>query len=719
MKAESEQSKAGQPPSALFSLGVLMHLFKMPVNLDRIRHQFCPEQNDLDEMSFLRAAKSLDLKAKKVTVKADRLSKTPTPFIAITNEDEFVVVGKVEGDQMLIQQAGKRPQQVTVDTFWHDWSGKAIFVKQKATLASELKKFDISWFLPVILKHKKIFSEIILASLFVQLFALVTPLMFQVVMDKVLVHQGVTTLNVIVFALVTIAFFDVLLNGLRNYVFSHTTSRVDVLLGAKLFDHLMRLPIAYFQSRPVGQIVARVRELETIRAFITGNALTSVLDLFFTFVFFAVMFYYSWELTLVVLASIPVYVAISVLITPALKARTEEKFQRGAVNQAFLTESLTGVETIKAMAVEPQMKHKWERQLAGYVRASFRAVAISNTGSQSIQLVSKIVTALLLWQGAHLVMAGDLTVGQLIAFNMLSGQVAQPILRLSQLWQDFQQFSISLERLSDVLNTPTEPVLSSGKPPMPEMKGKVNLDNVIFRYQPGLPEVIRNLSLEINAGQFIGIVGTSGSGKSTLTKLIQRLYLPELGKVSIDGIDVSLMDPAWLRSQIGVVLQENVLFDATVRDNIAFSNPAMSMAQVIEAAKLAGAHEFITGLPEAYDTRLGERGSNLSGGQRQRIAIARALATNPKILILDEATSALDYESESVIHQNMSRICRGRTVIVIAHRLSAVRNADRIITMENGQIIEDGSHEELIKNPSGRYRKLVNMQASVAVEEVL
>ncbi len=333
-------------------------------------------------------------------------------------------------------------------------------------------------------------------------------------------------------------------------------------------------------------------------------------------------------------------------------------------------------------------------------------------------IVSKVVTALLLWQGALLVISGDLTVGQLIAFNMLSGQVAQPILRLSQLWQDFQQFKISLDRLGDVLNVPTEPIVSLNRPSLPDITGRIEFDNVVFRYAPNTPEVLRNISLTIEAGQTIGVVGTSGSGKSTLAKLIQRLYVPEQGKVLVDGTDLAVADPSWLRRQIGVVLQENVLFDVSVRDNIALSNPNLSMEKVINAAKLAGAHDFILELPEAYDTKLGERGNLLSGGQRQRVAIARALVNDPAILIFDEATSALDYESESIIQQNMSQITKGRTVIIIAHRLSAVRDADRIITIDRGQIIEDGSHDQLMRNPTGRYFKLYNMQSRTSVNEL-
>jgi len=705
-------------PSGLLSFAIVMHILKQPVNIDQIKHEYCPTGSDIDSLSLLRAAKAAGCKAKRVRVKSARLAKSPFPIIAQKTSGEFFVIGSCDDSKALVQIPGQAPKTIELEELWNNWDGEAIFLSHRSQLTNEDRKFDITWFIPVVVRFKRLFGQVLIASLFIQLFALITPLMFQIVMDKVLVHRGFSTLNVIVVALISIALFDVILNGLRTYVFSHTTSRVDVALGARLFDHLMKLPIAFFSSRPVGQVVARVRELETIRAFLTGNALTAVIDLLFTFVFFAVMYYYSPTLTYIVLASIPVYVAISVFITPPLRARTEEKFQRGAVNQAFLTESVSGIETIKSMAVEPQMKQKWEDQLAAYVKSSFKAVAIGNVGSQAIQFVSKVVTALLLWQGALLVISGDLTVGQLIAFNMLSGQVAQPILRLSQLWQDFQQFKISLDRLGDVLNVPTEPIVSLNRPSLPDITGRIEFDNVVFRYAPNTPEVLRNISLTIEAGQTIGVVGTSGSGKSTLAKLIQRLYVPEQGKVLVDGTDLAVADPSWLRRQIGVVLQENVLFDVSVRDNIALSNPNLSMEKVINAAKLAGAHDFILELPEAYDTKLGERGNLLSGGQRQRVAIARALVNDPAILIFDEATSALDYESESIIQQNMSQITKGRTVIIIAHRLSAVRDADRIITIDRGQIIEDGSHDQLMRNPTGRYFKLYNMQSRTSVNEL-
>ena len=692
---------------------MLLQYLKKPADAETLKHEFCSNGQDLDPITMVRAAKQLGIKARIKQVKPKRLEKAPFPIIARKNDGEYTIIGAAKDGQILIQTPGKQPEQINEERLWEFWSGEAVFLTSRSMLAGSERKFDLTWFIPVVVKYRKLLGEVLLASLFIQLFALITPLFFQVVMDKVLVHRGLTTLHVIAIGLVVISVFDIVLNGLRTYVFSHTTSRMDVELGSRLFRHLLNLPISYFTSRPVGQVVARVRELESIRSFLTGNALTVVLDLLFSVVFFAVMFYYSPTLTWIVLGSIPFYIIISVAITPELRKRTEEKFQRGAVNQSFLTESVTGMETLKSMAVEPQMRQKWEEQLSGYVKSSFRSVVLGIFGGQSVQLVSKIVTALLLWQGAQLVINDQLSVGQLIAFNMLSAQVAAPILRLAQLWQDFQQFRISLDRLGDVLNVPTEPQQSLNRPALPPIQGRVVMEGVHFRYSPTGREILRGVNLEIKAGQCIGVVGPSGSGKSTLTKLIQRLYIPETGRVMVDGHDLALLDPAWLRRQVGVVLQENILFNSSIKDNIALSDPSHSMERIIQAAKLAGAHDFILELTHGYDTVIGERGAGLSGGQRQRIAIARALITNPRILILDEATSALDYESEKAIQDNMQLICKGRTVIIIAHRLSTVRNCDRIITIDQGQVVEDGSHDALIQR-NGRYAKLWQAQTGGA-----
>ena len=693
---------------------MLARFFGVAAEAGQLKHQYGRADEVFGAAEILRASKLLGLKARQVNSDITRLDRIQFPAIARHNDGHYFIIGGIkdegEGKKVLIQDPlEQRPQALPQDIFEQAWSGELILLTKRAGLLGSDRKFDIKWFIPSIYKYRKLFAEVLLASFFIQLLALVTPLFFQVVIDKVLVHKALTTLDVLAFGLLAVSLFEVVLGGLRTYLFSHTAQRIDVGLGAKLFNHLMALPISYFGARRVGDTVARVRELENIRNFLTGSALTLVIDLFFTVVFLAVMYYYSPLLTYVVLASIPFYIILSVVVTPVLRARVQEKFSRGAENQAFLVESVSGMETIKSMAVEPQLQRRWEEQLAGYVKSSFKTTTLGNIANQLASFINKVVVVLTLWFGARLVIEGALTVGQLIAFNMLAARVSGPILRLVQLWQDFQQVGVSVERLGDVLNAPREPGYNPNRASLPQLQGKVTFDNVTFRYQPDRPEVLRRINLDVPPGQIIGIVGRSGSGKSTLTKLVQRLHVPESGRVLVDGVDLAMMDPTWLRRQIGVVLQENILFNCTVRDNIALSDPGMPMERVIQAAKLSGAHEFILELPEGYDTRIEEHGGNLSGGQRQRIAIARALVTNPRILIFDEATSALDYESERIIQDNMRHICIDRTVFIIAHRLSAVRQADRIIVMDHGEIIEEGSHSQLIKQ-HGHYAKLHQYQ---------
>ncbi|MEY3639306.1 MAG: Toxin translocation ATP-binding protein, partial [Pseudomonadota bacterium] len=561
---------------------------------------------------------------------------------------------------------------------------------------------------PAVVKYRKLLGEVLMMSLALQLIALVTPMFFQVVMDKVLVNHALKTLNVIAIGLICATIFEAVLTGIRSWVFAHTSSKIDVELGARLFRHLLGLPLAYFQARRVGDSVARVRELENIRSFLTGNAMTLVLDLLFSFVFLGVMLWYSAWLTLIVVVSIPLYVLISVLFTPVIRTRLDDKFNKGAENQSFLVETISGIDTLKALAVEPRWTQKWDKQLAAYVSSGLSVSNVATIASGGVGLISKLVTAAIMWMGATLVIDNKMTVGELVAFNMLASQVSNPILRLAQLWNDFQQVGISMSRLGDILNTHTEIV--GQKTRLPRLAGAIAFDQVSFRYRPDAADVLRSISVLIEPGEIIGIVGRSGSGKSTLTKLVQRLYVPDRGRVLVDGQDIAIIDTTSLRQQIGVVLQENMLFNRSIRDNIALTNPTIDIEAIIEAAKLAGAHEFICELAEGYDTMVGEHGTGLSGGQRQRIAIARALISNPRVLIFDEATSALDYESEAIIQTNMRSICEGRTVLIIAHRLSAVRDAHRIMVMERGQIVETGSHDELLKNPQGIYTRLYQLQ---------
>ena len=706
---ESDSATLADP--GLEALITVLHFQGVAADQGQIRHRLGTTRIGAAEM--LRCAKDLGLKARAYRTDWSRLAKTPLPAIATLRDGGFMVVAKADDDKVLVQPPQEsRPALMTRAELLAVWDGGLILMTRRAGLSDVTRRFGIAWFVGAVHKYRYLLSEVLAASFFLQLFALVSPLFFQVVIDKVLVHRALSTLDVLVVGLMAISVFETVLGILRTYLFAHTTNRIDVELGARLFRHLLALPMAYFQARRVGDSVARVRELENIRTFLTSSALTLAIDLFFTFVFLAVMFFYSPLLTAVVLASFPFYIAISAGATPLFRRRLDEKFRRGAENQAFLVESVTGIETLKAMAVEPQMQRRWEEQLAGYVTASFRVLSLGNTASQAVQLVSKIATAAVLYLGAKLVIEDGLSVGELVAFNILAGRVSAPVLRLAQIWQDFHQARLSVLRLGDILNATAEPTYVAARARLPAIRGRVTFDHVSFRYRIDGPEILHDVSLDVPAGQVVGIVGPSGSGKSTIAKLVQRLYVPESGRVLVDGMDLAMADPAWLRRQIGVVLQENVLFNRSVRENIALADPAMPMERVIAAASLAGAHEFILELPEGYDTVVGERGSTLSGGQRQRIAVARALVNDPRILIFDEATSALDYESERIIQHNMKEMARGRTVLVIAHRLSTVRVADRIVTLERGRLIEDGTHDTLIKT-GGRYASLHRLQGGL------
>lgn len=665
--------------------------------------------------AILHAARRLGMAAECQQPRPGRLPKIAVPAIYVDRQGSFGLIGRVDageqGTRVLIHRIGEpKPAWLPLQQFEQHWSGELLLFASRASLAGQLSRFDFSWFIPAVVKYRRLLTEVLVVSIVLQLFALVTPMFFQVVMDKVLVHRGLSTLDVIAVGLLAVSLFEVALNGLRTYVFSHTCSRIDVELGARLFRHLLSLPLPWFEARCSGDSVARLRELERIRNFLTGNGITLLLDLLFSLIFIGVMLIYSPVLTLIVVLSLPCYLALSIVATPILRRRLDEQFRRSAENQAFLVETVTSVDTVKAMAVEPRWCRKWEDQLAGYVKAAFRASVIGNWASSGVSLVGKLVTIATMWLGARLVIDGELSVGQLIAFNMLAGHVAAPVMRLAQMWSEFQQVGVAVERLGDILNTGTE--ASCGGVSLPPLKGHVVFDQLSFRYRPDGNDILSNIQLAIRPGEVIGIVGRSGSGKSTLTKLLQRLHVPQRGRILVDGVDIALADPASLRRQIGVVLQESRLFRGTVRENIALTDPGAPLERVMQAAQLAGAHGFICELPEGYETQVGEHGTGLSGGQKQRIAIARALMRDPRILIFDEATSALDYESERVIQTNMGAICANRTVVIIAHRLSSVRHADRILVLERGQLAEQGSHDELLARSNGLYAHLYRMQSA-------
>jgi subfamily B ATP-binding cassette protein HlyB/CyaB len=701
--------------SGLQSLALLARIHQISIDVAQLQHRFGRDDQPCSSGQLLRAARSLGLRARSYGRPISKVDSRVLPAIALDRNGDYFIVARLisgrTGRRYLIQRPHARnPEFMDTAELEAICAGELILARpQGNTIDGWGRTFNLQWFIPVLLKYRRVFADVLLASFFLQLFALVTPLFFQVVMDKVLVHQGFTTLNVLALGFLVLVLFEAVVGGMRNYLFTHTTNRVDVELGARLFRHLAMLPLSYFENRQVGQTVARVRELDSLRNFITGTALTLLVDLSFAFVFVAVLWYYSPMLTWIVLGSLPGYVLLSLWITPLLRHRLDLKFRHGAINQAFLTETISGIQTVKTQALELQMQGRWEDQLANYIKASFAAQNLNNIAGQVAGLVSKVTTLLIIWQGAHLVIAGSLSVGQLVAFNMIAGRLTAPILKLVQLWQDFQHAGISLERLGDILNTPPEPGFTPGRTTPGQLEGEIRFDRVRFRYRPDGPVVIDGLNLTIKAGERIGLVGMSGSGKSTLAKLVQRLYIPESGRILVDGRDLAIIDSIWLRQRIGVVQQDSFLFNRSVRENIAVSSPGLSFEIVEKCARMAGAHSFILDLPEAYDTIVGEQGCNLSGGQRQRIAIARALVSDPRVLILDEATSALDYESERIVQDKMELISQGRTIIVIAHRLSTVRQCDRILVMDGGTIAEEGSHDELIV-ANGCYANLYRYQ---------
>ncbi|MDH5939810.1 type I secretion system permease/ATPase [Vibrio splendidus] len=647
-------------------------------------------------------------KLKEQRIPLMKLSEGQLPIIFRFAKGDYAILAKLSDSKALIQREDNNSPEV-----WgrleleSQWTGNTIVISQQQN------KFDIRWFLPEFLKHKKLLTGVLFFSLLLQLLALISPLFFQVVMDKVLIHSSLSTLDVLAAVLVIVGIYEVLLKGLREYLFAHTTNRIDIRLGSKLFEHLLSLPLIYFKTRQVGAIVARVKELSGIRDFLTSSAMTLSVDVVFSVVFFTVMGWLSFPLMLMVVSTTPIYFIIAWLTGTRLHKAVEKQFLFGAKNTSFVTESVSGIQTIKSLAIEPTMRRRWQGQVDDFAHANFDTQKITTISSQLVQLVQKVTAALVIWIGAKQVMALDMTIGQLIAFNMLLSHVHQPLGKLVDLWQQFIQTRVGVVALGDMLNLPAEteqcPVNIDG------VSGKIELRNVVFSYQPDSPPILKGIDLSIRAGETVGIVGPSGSGKSTITRLIQKLYLPTSGTIHVDGFDLTTISSSSLRKHIGVVLQENYLFNKTVRENICLKKPTAALEDIIDAAKLAGAHDFILKLPMGYDTILAEGGSSLSGGQKQRVAIARALLGDPRLLIFDEATSALDDESQAAIQNNMSTIGKGRTVIIIAHRLSTVRSCDRIITVEAGQVTSQGNHDELVSQ-NGIYRRLWQLQKAKTPE---
>ncbi|BBV07850.1 TPA: type I secretion system permease/ATPase [Providencia stuartii] len=673
--------------STLYFISIIIKLTS-DISQDEFNTITAEKESFRDTLKALQNKLNIKCKYKNQTNK--NISKIDSPSIIYDNDNVAYLLANFNHEQVLIQRFGNHPPELwSMDKFIQMWSGKWLQVKTKQS------QFDITWFKTEFLKYKYIIASVLLFSFILQILALVTPIIIQVIMDKVLVHNSMMTLDLLIFGLIIAAILEVTLKGLREYVYNHTVNRIDMTLGLKLVNHLLHLPLSFFKTRQIGAIVTRVKELETIREFLTGSFFTLCVDVLFLFVFLYVMSLLSSTLMLVFLCSIPFYLLVAWWLTPKIEAAAHKQFANIAINTSFLTESINGIETAKSLSIEPNFTRRWDQQTSDMSHTTFAAGQINSRSEHIVMVIEKLTSAVILWIGASEVLALQLTIGQFIAFHMMVNHASQPLVKLVKLWGDYIRTKVAIEKLAQIINLPTEQTKQADN--NNTLKGHIHLRNISFRYQPDMPYILDNFNLSIQAGETLGIVGTSGSGKSTLARLLLRLYTPEKGTILLDGTPLSSMNIHSLRRQIGIVLQENFLFNQTVFDNIAQTYPNASMDEVIHAAKMAGAHDFILKLPMGYDTILSEGGASLSGGQRQRIAIARTLLADPKIIIFDEATSALDDESQAIIQKNMQLIAQGRTVITIAHRLSTIRHHQRIIVMQQGKIVEQGSHQQLLE----------------------
>jgi HlyB family type I secretion system ABC transporter len=714
---------SGKVDAVLACFQMLSKQLNLPFRREVLRKVLLSQQRRTGSLSLQQCgaiAESLGLNAQLISLPVNAVGRLQAPAI-VQWQDSFALLYEINTQAIVlgIPEVGVLRQKTADVASILLQSATKLDESQKEAVPVLLlqqtrytpqQKFGLSWFLPSLYKYRQVLIEVFIASFFVQLFGLANPLMTQVIIDKVLVQNSADTLQVLGVFLIVIALFEAILTSIRTYLFVDTTNRIDLALGSEIIDHLLRLPLRYFERRPVGELSTRVNELENIRSFLTGTALTVVLDAVFSVIYIVVMFLYSWVLSLVALSTLPLFVLLTTSVSPIVRRQLRTKAERNAEAQSHLVEVLSGIQTVKAQNIELRSRWQWQERYARYVSAGFKTVQTSTAAGSTSNFLSQLSSLLVLWVGAYLVLKGELTLGQLIAFRIIAGYVTSPLLRLTQLWQNFQETALSLERLSDIIDSPTESSESDrGNIPMPMIQGSVKYDNVSFRFNPSGPLQLNNINLEFPAGIFVGIVGQSGSGKSTLMKLIPRLYPLESGRILIDGYDINKVELYSLRRQIGIVPQDTLLFDGTIQENIALNHPDASSEEIIEAGKIAFAHEFIMNLANGYNTRVGERGASLSGGQRQRIAIARTILQNPQMLILDEATSALDYESERQVCLNLAEAFKGRTVFFITHRLTTIRNADLILMLDQGFVVEQGTHKQLMSE-KGRYYCLYQQQ---------
>ncbi|PSF39310.1 type I secretion system permease/ATPase [Aphanothece hegewaldii CCALA 016] len=686
-------------------LTMAAYYLQLPAQLDWIQRRLRGQKPS----QIIETGEKIGLQLRKLQLTWHDLKQLQFPALLHWHNESWIIVYGIRGNRLIIANPlnlDNTCESISKNLVEASWDGKLWQIEP----IQKQERFNLTWFLPAVWQYRNLLIEVLLASFTLQILGLGTPIITQVIIDKVMVQQSIPTLDVMAVALLGIAIFEAVLGILRLFIFTHTARRLDLRLSSQLFRHLMRLPLAYFENRRVGDTVARVQELENIREFITGTAMTVILDSIFAGVYLAIMFYYNTKLTWIALAVLPLFALMTLSATPILRHWLNETFNRSADSQSFLVETITGIQSIKGHAAENTTRERWEGLFARFIRTGFKASTTSNISNNIAGFLTSFSNLLILWFGAKLVIDQKLTVGQLVAFQMLSGRVTGPILRLVQLWQNLQQVVLSVDRIGDILNVSPEAEPGTGLV-LPPLQGEIIFEQVIFRYQPAQEPILRGISFATKPGMFVGIVGRSGSGKSTLSKLIQRLYSIESGRILLDSFDLNSVDLGSLRQQISVVLQEDYLFNGTILENISLNNPDITDEQIVEAAKLAVAHDFICNLPYGYDTKVGERGVALSGGQRQRITLARLFISQAPILILDEATTGLDAETEQQVLQNLQNFSENRTVFMIAHRFEPLQKADLVLVLEKGILVEQGTHLELLQK-RGLYWSLYQRQQS-------
>ncbi|KST62054.1 peptidase domain-containing ABC transporter [Mastigocoleus testarum] len=683
---------------------------------NRLRDISNADRNGASLRGLSAAAESIGFSTRPVKASLDRLAQQNLPAIIHWEGKHFIVVYEITHKHVVIADPAIGQKTLSCKEFKANWTGYALLLQPTVLLKDAKENINSFWqFFELVKPHALVLLEIFIASVLIQVFGLITPIFTQIILDRVVVQSSALTLTAVGLGLLMFSLFRVAITGLRQYLLDHTANKVDLALIVGFIRHTLQLPLSFFESRYVGDLTSRIQENRKIQQFLTGEALSILLDLLTVFIYVGLMFWYSWKMALLMLVIVPPFFLLAWISTPFLKRISREVFSAIAAESSYLIEALSGIRTIKSTAVEQTVRWHWEELLNKEVKTNFSGEVIGNRLQIFSNTIESLATVSMLWFGAWLVIQNQLTIGQLVAFNMLLGNVINPFQRLTVLWNELQEVVIAIERINDVLDyEPEEDLQHQARQSLPDLHGHICFDNVTFRYHPESDiNVLENLSFEVKAGQMVALVGRSGSGKTTISKLMLGLYTSTDGKVLVDGQDITNLSLASLRQQIGVVDQDTFLFGGTIRENIGLAYPSATLEEIIAAARLAGAHEFIQKLPMGYETQIGEGGGTLSGGQRQRLAIARALLGNPRLLILDEATSHLDAESEQIIQKNLNTILQNRTTLVIAHRLSTVRKADLILVLDRGVLIESGTHEELMVK-RGHYFYLNQQQLDVA-----